>query len=342
MPISKSMQIVATAQVTAFKILPSYLRKSPNVESVIPVLYLKGLSANSFSEALQELFGGEVKGLSKSTINALKSSWDKDLEIFRDSEIKERFVYLWADGVHVKVRLGDDKKLCLLVVMGVNEFGEKKLLAVESGYRESKESWKVLFRNLQKRGLKSPLAIIADGALGLWACVKEMELFKSTKELRCWVHKIANVLDKLPKRTQERAKSLLHDMMMAETESDATETMKEFEYEFYQKYPKSVHCLTKDWELMIGHFNFPAMHWQHIRTTNPIESAFATVKARTKTTKGAGSSKMAEIMSFKLMKEAEKKWRKIKGHEEIAKLLDGAIYKDGKLLNSREDQQAIA
>jgi transposase-like protein len=324
------------------KILPPYLRKSPNVESVLPILYLKGLSANTFSEALEELFGGQVKGLSKSTIHALKSSWEKDLDTWRASQIEERFVYLWADGVHVKVRLGEDKKLCLLVVMGVTESGEKKLLAVHAGYRESKTSWNEVFSDLERRGLRAPLAIVGDGALGLWACTGEMKLFKKTKELRCWVHKMGNVLDKLPKRTQPRAKSLLQDMMNAETENDAYKSRKVFEAELHEKFPKAVDCLTKDWKALTGHFSFPAKHWLHIRTTNPIESMFATVKLRTKVTKGAGSLKMAETMAFKLMKEAEKKWRRIRGHDEIKKVLEGAVYKDGKLVEAKIDQQEIA
>ena len=325
------------------KILPPYLRKSPNIESVLPVLYLKGLSANSFSDALEELFGGQVKGLSKSTIHSLKKSWEKDLDIWRNSVIEDQFIYLWADGVHVKVRLGEDKKLCLLVVIGVNQNGEKKLLAVHSGYRESKTSWMEVFRDLEKRGLKKPLCIIGDGALGLWSCTGELELFRDTREQRCWVHKISNVLNKLPKRTQARAKALLHDMMMAETESDALKSKKEFESEFHEKFPKAVDCISKDWDALTTHFNFPAMHWQHIRTTNPIESMFATVKLRTKTSKGAGSIKTAETMAFKLMKEAEKKWRKIRGHEEIENLLSGGVYKDGRLLEVKStDQQVVA
>ena len=324
-------------------ILPSYLRKLPNVESVLPVLYLKGLSANSFSEALKSLLGERAKGLSKSTIHALKCSWERDLAEWRGQAVTDRFIYFWADGVNVNVRLGGDKKICLLVVIGVTDKGEKKLLAVQSGYRESKESWKSLFLNLQERGLQSPLCIIGDGGLGLWAATSELELFEKTKEQRCWVHKMGNVLDKLPKRVQPRAKSLLREMMSAKDEATAVQAKKTFEAEFSSKYPKATSCLGKDWDKLITHFGFPAEHWQHLRTTNPIESTFATVKLRTKVTKGAGSLKMAEVMAFKLMMEAEKKWRKIKGAEHIKPLLSGALYKDGELMQTAENgQQAIA
>ena len=286
-------------------ILPPYLRKCPNVESVLPVLYLKGLSANDFSGALKSLLGDQAKGLSKSTIHVLKRSWEGDLEEWRRRPITDRFVYLWADGVNVNVRLGEDKKICLLVVIGVTEGGEKKLLAVQSGYRESKESWKSLFVDLQYRGLSSPLCIVGDGGLGLWAATSELELFEKTKEQRCWFHKMSNVLNKLPKRVQWRAKLLLREMMNVESKKSAAQVKKVFEVEFSSKYPKATDCLNRDWDKLITFFNFPAEHWQHLRTTNPIESMFATVKLRTKVTKGAGPLRMAEVMAFKLMMEAQ-------------------------------------
>ena len=325
------------------KILPPYLRKSPNVESVLPILYLKGLSGNAFRDALKDLFGDNVAGLSPSSISALKRSWNSEMDQWHKRDITDQFVYLWADGVYLKVRLGEDKKLSLLVVMGVTTTGEKKVLAIEAGYRESKESWKLLFNNLIRRGLNSPHMIIGDGALGLWAAVKEIEAFKATKEQRCWVHKIANVLDKLPKRIQPKAKSLLHDMMNAETEKDATIVFKEFQQDFHKKYPKAVKCLVDDWDKMIPFFSFPAEHWQHIRTSNPIESAFATVKLRTSSTKGAGSKEMAEVMAFKLLKEAEKRWQKIRGFKEIENLIQGTVYKDGEIIESTDEhQEAVA
>lgn len=323
-------------------ILPPYMRKSPNVESVLPILYLKGLSANSFSDALEDLFGEGVKGLSKSSIHALKKGWEEDLKDWRKAPITEEFVYIWADGVHVKVRLGEDKSLCLLVVMGVNEQGEKKLLAVESGYRESEASWKSIFLDLARRGLRPPLCIMGDGALGLWACIRKMEMFKETKGQRCWFHKMGNILNKLPKRLHARAKELLKETMQADTLEDANKSKDNFVKEFEDKHHKAVECLSKDWEALTVYFNFPGKHWHHLRTTNPIESLFATVKLRSRVTKGAGSAKMAEVMTFKLMKEAEKRWKKIRGFEEIPFLLAGAIYKDGKKVEVIGDQQVVA
>jgi len=325
------------------QILPPYLRKSPNVESVLPILYLKGLSGNSFREALKDLFGENVGGLSPSSISALKKSWVGEMKTWHSRPITDQFVYLWADGVYLKVRLGEDKKLGMLVIMGVTTTGEKKVLAIETGYRESKESWKMVFNDLIRRGLNAPYMIIGDGALGLWAAVREIELFKNTKEQRCWVHKIANVLDKLPKSIQPKAKSKLHEMMNAENEKEAEKSFKEFQNDFHKKYPKAVTCLLKDWDDLVSFFSFPAEHWQHIKTSNPIESAFATVKQRTKATKGAGSIEMAEVMAFKLLMEAEKRWRKIRGFNEIEKLIQGAIYKDGEIIEvTREDQEKVA
>ena len=314
------------------KILPPYLRKCPNVESVIPILYLKGLSANSFSEALEALLGKGAKGLSKSTIHALKHSWEKDLVEWRQELITERFVYVWMDGVNINVRLGGDKKICLLTAIGVTEEGKKKVIAIQSGYRESKASWKTLLFNLERRGFQAPLCIIGDGGLGLWAATSELELFKDTQEQRCWFHKMGNVLDKLPKRVQSRAKLLLREIMNAEDKATAVRARKTFETEYSGKYPNATNCLGKDWDKLTAYFNFPSEHWQHIKTTNPIESTFATVKLRTKTTKGAGSLKMAEVMAFKLIMEAEKKWRRIRGAKHLKLLLNGRLYKDGELL----------
>jgi transposase-like protein len=321
------------------QILPPYLRKSPNVESVLPILYLKGLSGNAFKEALKDLFGENVSGLSSSSISSLKKVWLKEMKEWHNRKIEDDFVYLWADGVYSKVRLGEDKKLGLLVIMGVTTSGDKKVLAIEAGYRESKESWKMIFNDLIRRGLNSPHVIIGDGALGLWAAVKEVEAFRATREQRCWVHKIANVLDKLPKKVQPKAKSALHNMMNAENEKDATEVFKNFQTDFHKKYPKAVKCLVDDWEKMTVFFSFPAEHWQHIRTSNPIESAFATVKLRTKASKGAGSKEMAEVMAFKLLLEAEKRWRKIRGFQEIQNLIQGSIYKDGEIIEGAFEVQ---
>lgn len=311
------------------QILPPYMRKSKNVETILPILYLKGLSGNAFHEALCGLLGDDVGGLSSSSISALKKSWKAEAKAWQERSIDDEFVYLWADGVNVKIRLGDDKRLCLLVLVGVNQDGDKKLVALEAGYRESKENWKIVFRDLLKRGMKAPLMIIGDGALGLWSAIDEIEEFSRTKEQKCWVHKIQNVLNKLPKRLHQTAKQHLHEMMKASERSHAEEAKDDFKSEFIDKYPKAVKCVEDNWSELTAFFDLPAIHWQYLRTTNPIESTFATVKLRTRTTKGAGSKEMAEIMAFKLLLEAEKNWRKLQGFKKIPGLLQGDVYKDG-------------
>ncbi len=324
------------------KILPPYLRRSKNVESILPILYLKGLSGNAFEDALSELLGDDASGLSSSSISALKKGWERDFKDWKRRDILEDFVYLWCDGVNMQVRLGDDKRACLLVVVGVTRKGEKKLLAVEGGYRESKESWRQIFSDLESRGLKSPLMLIGDGGLGLWAAVREMEFFNKTKEQRCWVHKIANVLNCLPKRLHPQAKSLLNEMMKAPSRSEANRQLGIFRTAFNDKYEKAYHCIDKDWDVLTNFFDFPAAQWTSLRTSNPIESVFASVKLRTAATRGAGSIMAAEVMAFKLMRECEKKWRPIRGHGEIEKILSGALYKDGLLVESSANQEGVA
>lgn len=324
------------------KILPPYLRKSPNVESLVPILYLRGLSTNDFETALESILGKGVAGLSPSSIVSLKRSWERELNEWSQRKIEERFVYLWADGVNVKVRLGEDKRICLLVIVGVTESGEKKLLAVQSGYRESKESWKIVLQSLVDRGLQAPLLAIADGALGFWAAIQEIEVFKNTKHSRCWVHKIANVLDCFPKRLQPQAKSMLHEMMYAATQQDANQTKKRFDNLFHEKFPKATQKLGKDWDQLRTHFSFPASHWNHIRSTNVIESTFATVKLRTKVTKGAGSPGTAAAMAFKLLQQAEQHWRKINKPSEIKNLLNGLEYRDGVVITTQSTQESVA
>ena len=324
------------------KILPPFMRKSPKVENLLPLLYLKGLSTNDFRSALRELFGDGTTGLSPSSIVALKKVWEKDFEQWKKRSITDEYAYIWADGVNVSVRLGEDKKLCLLVIVGASNSGEKHLLAVSAGYRESKDSWKAVLDDLRERGFKAPLLAIGDGALGFWAAIRETNGFKQTREQRCWVHKIANVLDKLPKRIQPRAKGLLHEMMRSEAKADADKVKNKFAHEFHAKYPKAIDCLTKDWAELMSFFNFPAVHWQHIRTTNAIESTFATVRLRTNVTKGAGTPKAAEVMAFKLMEDAQKTWRKIRGYEEIENLLRGVEYKNGVMIPKANNQAAPA
>ena len=309
------------------KILPPYMRKSPNVEALLPVLYLKGLSTGDFRTALTDILGEGVSGLSPASIVNLKKSWEGEFDDWKKRFINTNYAYIWADGVYVKVRLGEDKRQCLLVLIGVTNEGVKELIAVEPGHRESQESWAVLLRDLKKRGLSAPLLAVGDGALGFWSALKNV--FPGTEAQRCWVHKIANVLDKLPKKIQPKAKELLHEMMYSETAADALEARVRFNVAFSPKYEKSVECITKDWDQLMTYYSFPAAHWAHLRTTNPIESTFATIKLRTKRTKGAGSTKAACAMAFKLMQEAEKRWNRIRGYEEIQRLISGVEYKDG-------------
>ena len=315
------------------KILPPYLRKSPNLESLIPVLYLKGLSTSDFSDALASILGEGVKGLSPASIVELKKSWELEHEAWAKRAFTKQYAYIWADGVHVKVRLGEDKSICLLVIIGVAISGKKELLAVEAGYRESKDSWKSVLNNLSARGMKAPLVAVGDGALGFWGALRESDGYAKVKEQRCWVHKIVNVLDCFPKRLQGEVKSLLHDMMYANKKSDAEEVKKIFEKNFQEKYPKGTEKLHKDWEELTTFFSFPGAHWKNLRTTNPIESAFATVRLRTKITKGAGSSKTAKAMTFKLLQEAEKRWHSLPHAELFADLLNGVEYVDGVVLH---------
>lgn len=314
------------------KILPPYLRKSPNLESLIPILYLKGLSTSDFSDALASILGDGVKGLSPASIVELKKSWEAEHEVWANRALTKQYAYIWADGVHVKVRLGEDKSLCLLVIIGVAVSGKKELLAVEAGYRESKDSWKGVLDNLYSRGMKAPLVAVGDGALGFWGALRECSGYAKTKEQRCWVHKIVNVLDCFPKRLQGEVKSMLHEMMYANKKSDAEEIKRIFEKAFQEKYPKGVEKLDKDWQELTTFFSFPGVHWRHLRTTNPIESSFATVRLRTKITKGAGSPKAAKAMTFKLLQEAEKRWHSIQHAEHFVDLLNGVEYVDGVVL----------
>ena len=324
-------------------ILPPYLRKSPKVESLLPILYLKGISTGKIAGAVTDFFGKASMGLSPATISKLITIWEDDFKRFRSQKVDKKYVYVWADGVHLNIRLGGDKKLCLLVLIGVTEGGAKELLAVEPGYKESREGWLTVLRSLVERGFSSPLVAIGDGALGFWSAIRELEEFKEIREQRCWVHKISNVLGKLPKRVQVEAKSLLHEMMKAPDRVSADKAKESFKAVFESKYPKAFECLDKDWRQLTTFFNFPADHWMSMRTTNPIESSFSTVKLRLKATRGAGNNQMAATMAFKLLMECQKKWRRIRGREEIKKLLAGVEYKDGVMVtNKNQGQEAAA
>ena len=310
------------------KILPAYARRSPKVNDVLPVLYLRGLSTGDFRPALEQLLGEDAAGLSPASISRLCKDWEAEHERFCTRSLRfHRYAYLFVDGVHVSVRLGEDDRLCLLVVIGVREDGVKELLAVEDGYRESTESWASVMRDLKTRGLDEPKLVIGDGALGTWAALRDV--FPGARRQACWVHKIARVLDALPKRLQPQAKKLLHEMMEAPSRADAGTARERFREEFDAKYPKAVAKLDRDWPHLTAFYDFPAEHWRHLRTSNAIESSFATVKLRTRVTKGAGSKKAALAMAYKLLDAAQERWRRFNGHELVADVLAGAKYKDG-------------
>lgn len=314
-------------------LLPPFLRKSPKVESLIPALYLSGVSTGKFDGILKEHF---EQSISPATVVKLKKKWEAEFTAWRSSPITEPIVYLWADGVHLKIRIGDQKKLALLVVMGVTDKGKKVLLSIEAGYRESKESWLNVLRSLRDRGMTTPLLAVADGAAGFWSALRELEHYKKTKEQRCWVHKIKNVLDKCPKSLQSNVKSQLHEMMTAPDEETSTKIKNNFENGFKDKYPKMVSCLTKNWAELMTFYSMPAASWMSLRTTNPIESSFSSVKLRMQNQRGSGSEKAASAMAFKLLKECEKKWRTLKGFNEITNLLNGLEYKDGVLVEEKQ------
>ena len=311
------------------KILPPYLRKAPQLESALPVLYLRGLSTGDFKEALSALLGEEaVRGFSPTTITRLLTVWQEEYRQWQKRSLTgKEYVYIWADGVHFNVRLEEDRLACL-VVIGVTPDGDKEVIALEDGYRESTESWATLLRDLKARGLeRAPKLAIADGALGFWAALRDV--LPETEGQRCWVHKIANVLDKLPKRSQPKAREHLHEIMRAEDRKTALAEIDRFEQVFGDKYPKAVETLTKDKDQLLTFFDFPAAHWIHLRTSNAIESAFATVRLRTRTTKGAGSRTAGLAMAFKLIMMAEQSWRKVNSAHLVQLVWDGFEFPDG-------------
>jgi len=309
-------------------ILPPYLRRVPTLEALLPVLYLKGISGNDFSAALSDILGHDAIGLSSSSIMRLKECWQGEYEDWNNRDLSgKRYVYFWADGIYFNVRLTPERP-CLLVIIGTLEDGTKELVAMVDGVRESTISWKEVLLDLKRRGLKkAPKLAVGDGALGFWAALEEV--FPETRIQRCWVHKTANILDKLPKKIQPSAKNLIHEMYMADTKENALNAYSDFIELYQDKYPKAVQCLTKDNDNLFAFYDFPAAHWIHIRTTNPIESTFATVRHRHRQTKGCGSIKATISMAFKLSKEAEIRWRKIKGYELIIKVLTGVKFIDG-------------
>ncbi len=310
------------------KILPPFMRRLPSVDALIPCLYLKGISTGDFSEALEAILGPGATGLSATNIVRLKEVWKQDYDQWRQRDLSQKqYVYIWVDGIHFNVRL-DDERSCILVIIGATAEGKKELLAVQDGYRESKLSWQEVLRDLKTRGLqKLPALAIGDGALGFWAAAAE-EL-PTTRGQRCWVHKTANILDKMPQGVQGKAKKRIHDMYLAETREQALQAFDEFLRLYEAKFPRACECLRKDKDALFTFYDFPAEHWIHIRSTNAIESTFATIRLRTVRTKGCGSRSATLCMVYKLAEQAERHWRKLNKHEFVALVIQGVKFVDG-------------
>ena len=322
-------------------ILPPYLRRTKTLEELLPWLYLKGLSTGDFAEALSALLGREAPGLSAGTISRLKAVWTTEHSRWeRRSLAKKQYAYLWVDGIHFGVRL-EEANQCILVIMGATPEGKKELLALADGFRESEASWKEVLLSLRERGLKiDPQLAIGDGALGFWKALPQV--FGATREQRCWVHKTANVLNKLPKHLQPKAKSDLHQIWMAATREQAHAAFTTFVQSYEPKYPKAAECLAKDKIALLAFYDFPAAHWMHLRTTNPIESTFATVRLRTAKTRGCVSRGSILSMVFKLVKSAEGRWRALRGSELIAKVITGVQFKNGVEMPNQGRQKVAA
>jgi transposase-like protein len=319
-------------------ILPPYMRRSPKVTELLPVLYLHGLSSGDFVPALEEFFGTEA-GLSSATIIRLTEQWQKERESFMSRDLSLRdYVYVWVDGIHTGVRLGSDDRLCCLVMVGARLDGTKELVALADGYRESTESWAELLRDLKKRGMKPPELAVGDGALGFWGALRDV--FPKTRIQRDWVHKTMNVLDSMPKSVHARAKGAIHEITEAENKKEASKAIKEFAAEFGVKWPKAVEKITSEKEVLLTFYDYPAQHWVHLRTTNPIESTFAPVRARTDITKGPGSRQAGLAMIFKLMEAAEGRWRRLNGHHLVALIRAGAEFRNGELVEGSEEKVA--
>lgn len=310
------------------KLLPPYLRRSQSIEDLLPWLYLKGISTGDFSDALSSLLGEGARGLSASTISRLKKTWEGDYQAWNSRSLAgKEYVYVWADGVYMKARM-ETQKQCILVLMGSTPSGEKELIAILDGYRESEQSWNELLQGLKHRGLeRAPKLAIGDGALGFWNALAKV--FPETRIQRCWVHKTANVLNKMPKSLHAKAKAAVQEIWMAEGRADAKKAMNTFAAMYGAKYPKAVACLVKDEDVLLTFYDFPAEHWKHIRTTNPIESTFATVRLRTRKTRGCLSRTTALTMVFQLCLCAEKRWKKLCGYKLLGKVIEGIVFTDG-------------
>jgi putative transposase len=321
-------------------VLPRYLRRTRNIEELLPWLYLKGVSTGQFTEALTALLGPEAPGLSAATVRRLTEAWQEEHARWQGRDLStRRYVYLWADGVYFTPRLEHEPQ-CLLVLIGADASGRKELLAVEDGFRESAQSWRELLLRLRdENGLKlDPELATGDGALGFWQALHE--IWPSTRQQRCWVHKAANVLNKLPPSLQGKAKQDLHAIYEAESREAAERAFDRFIAKYGPKYDKAVACLIKDREVLLTFYDFPAEHWKHVRTTNPIESTFATVRLRTDKTKGCLSRQTALAMVYKLARSAERSWRRLDGSERLAQVLQGTRFRDGEPVQAAEEQAA--
>jgi transposase-like protein len=313
------------------KILPPYLRRTKAIDELVPWLYLKGISTGDFPEALAALLGPAAAGLSATNICRMTRVWQQEWTQWSHRSLQDKhYVYVWADGVHFHIRLEDDAnaRQCILVLMGATADGRKELIGIADGYRESEQSWSELLLDLKARGLEiDPKLAVADGALGFWAACRKV--WPATREQRCWVHKTANVLNKLPKSVQAKARAMVHEIWQAETKAAAEKAFALFAETFAAKYPRAVECLTKDRDVLLSFYDFPAEHWSHLRTTNPIESTFATVRLRHRRTKGSGSRTACLTMVFKLAHAAQKRWRLLNGSALLPEVIQGVRFKDG-------------
>lgn len=309
-------------------ILPLFARRSRSLDAVLPVLYLRGISTGDFQEALSALLGKDAPALSAQVLARLKADWQADHDRWRRRDLSaRRYVYLWADGVYLQGRMEDEKQ-CILVLIGATPEGRKDLVGFQAGFRESAQSWRELLADLKARGLTVPPDLaVGDGALGFWKALEEV--FPQTRHQRCWMHKTGNVLNKLPKSAQKAAKQAIHDIWMAEGRAQAMAALEGFAMKYGKKYPSAVECLTRDQDALLAFYDFPAEHWTHLRTTNPIESVFATVRHRTVRTKGCLSHKTAMVMVFKLVTAASKTWRTLKGSNQLPKVIQGVKFRDG-------------
>lgn len=321
-------------------LVPPYVRRSARISAALPWLYLKGISTGDMSEALKVLVGEEAKGLSPNVVSRLKAQWTQEHALWKKRDLRAaRYVYWWVDGIHTQLRAGESSDgQCLLVILGVTPEGRKERVAIHDGLRESKESWKEILLDLKKNGLQhGPRLAVGDGALGFWAALEEV--FPETRPQRCWFHKMGNVLNALPKSSHARAKSGLQEIWMAATRAEAIKAFERFLSTYGAKYPKATEKLTRDREALLAFYDFPAEHWAHLRTTNPIESTFATVRHRTTRTRNCVSRATFLGLAFKLIEEAEKSWRRIRGYEKIELLLKGVIFKDGEAVQDNPPPQ---